>query len=228
MRVIILFFGLIVALGGIAQTHLIGIEAGPTFAQTEKKDYNHYNILPASSANAFYEFKNRNFTSTFGLGYLNKGFQQELIYVNEIGNVLGEGALERVRHNYLSVSEIVGIEYGEKLFGFTGVGLRASMYSNTIVSGAPFPLNDGTTVQGYRWELDYLNWIDLSALARIGGGIKTKKDNIFYLSATYDFGLTKIYESETPSKHRNLTILIGFKRVIEPPFVKDKSISKKA
>lgn len=214
MRAALLFFGFIFSLGGFAQTHLIGIEAGSTLAQTVKKDFDHYNILPASSVNAFYEFQHRNFTSTFGLGYLNKGFQQELIYVNEIGAILGEGALERVRHNYLSVSEIVGIEYGERIFGFSGVGLRASIYSNTIVSSAPFELNDGTTIQGYKWELDYLNWIDLSALARIGGGIKTKKDNIFYLSATYDFGLTKIYESENPSKHRNLSILAGFKRAI--------------
>lgn len=196
---------------------MIGVEAGPTFAQTVRQDMDHYNVLNAGLINLFYEYKRKHFTSDFGIGYLNKGFQQELVYTDELGTILGQGALEKVRHNYLSISEIVGVEFGENYFGFTGIGARASIYSNTIVSSPPFLLDDGTTVQGYKWELEYLNLIDVSALARVGGGIRTKKGNTFYLSGVYDFGLTKIYESETPSKHRNLSILVGFKRVIEIP-----------
>jgi len=194
---------------------LIGIEAGPTFAQTVREDIDHYNTLNAGSVGVFYDFKKNNFTSTFGLGYLNKGFRQELVYTNEIGTVLGEGAIERVRHNYLSISEIVGLEFGEnKLFGLAGIGVRASVYSNTIVSSPSFLLNDGTTVQGYKWELDYLNLIDVSALLRLGVGFRSEKGNVFQISGVYDFGLTKINQSETPSRHRNISILIGFKRAI--------------
>ena len=215
MRTFLTLLGITLLFSSSAQTHVIGIEAGPTFAQTVREDIDYYNTLNAGSVGAFYEYKKKNFTSTFGLGYLNKGFKQELIYTNEIGTILGEGALERVRHNYFSVSEVVGLEFGEeKYFGFTGIGLRASVYSNTIVSSPPFPLNDGTTVEGYKWELDYLNLIDLSALAREGAGIRTEKGNIFYVSGTYDFGLTKTYESDTPSRHRNTSILLGFKRAI--------------
>ncbi len=215
MRTFLTLLGITLLFSASGQTHLLGIEAGPTFAQTVREDVDYYNTLNAGSVGAFYEFKKKNFTSTFGLGYLNKGFKQELIYTNEIGTVLGEGAIETVRHNYLSVSEVVGIEFGEnKYFGFTGIGLRASVYSNTIVSSPTFPLNDGTTVQGYKFELDYLNLIDISALARIGGGIRTEKGNIFFLSGIYDFGLTKTFESEMPSKHRNISVLIGFKRSI--------------
>lgn len=215
MRTFLSLLGSILLFSSVAQTHFLGVEAGPTFAQTVREDVDYYNTLNAGSIGAFYEFKKKFFTSTFGIGYLNKGFKQELIYTDEIGTVLGEGAVERVRHNYLSVSEIVGIEFGQnEFFGFAGVGLRASVYSNTIVSSPSFLLNDGSTVQGYRWELDYLNLIDLSALARVGGGIRTDKGNIFYISGMYDFGLTRINESDTPSKHRNISVLIGFKRAI--------------
>ncbi|MFK7783966.1 MAG: hypothetical protein AB8B56_02560 [Crocinitomicaceae bacterium] len=215
MRTFLTLLGTTLLFSSSAQTHLLGIEAGPTFAQTVREDVDYYNTLNAGSVGAFYEYKKKNFTSTFGLGYLNKGFKQELIYTDEIGTVLGEGAVERVRHNYLSVSEIVGIEFGEnKYFGFTGIGLRASVYSNTIVSSQSFSLNDGTTVEGYKWELDYLNLIDLSALARVGAGIRTEKGNIFYISGSYDFGLTNTLESETPARHRNISLLLGFKRSV--------------
>ena len=217
MKLFLSLLGSLLLVASNAQTHLIGLEAGPTIAQTVRKDVDYYRPLNAGMVNLFYEFQQRKFTSTFGLGYMNKGFQQELIYVNEQGTVLGEGAIEKVRHNYFSISEIVGVEFGEKYFGFSGVGLRASVYSNTIVSSPPFLLNDGTTVQGYRWEIDYLNLIDLSALARVGGGFRRENGSTFYLSVIYDMGLTNTYKSETPSKHRNFSMLIGFKRSIETP-----------
>lgn len=217
MKTLLSLVGSLILWSAHAQTHSIGLEAGPTFAQTVRKDIDYYKTLNAGFANLFYEYKHKVFTSSFGIGYLNKGFLQELIYVNEQGEILGEGAIERVRHNYLSVSEIVGVEFGEKYIGFSGVGVRAAVYSNTIVSSPAFLLNDGTTLQAYRWELDYLNLIDVSALARVGAGIRTENGNIFYLSGMYDFGLTKVYESETPSTHRNLTILVGFKQKIETP-----------
>jgi hypothetical protein len=215
MKTFLALLGVTLLFWSTAQTHTIGVEAGPTFAQTVREDIDYYNTLNAGSVGAFYEFRKKNFTSTFGLGYLNKGFKQELTYTNEIGTILGEGAVERVRHNYLSVSEIIGIEFGEnRIFGFTGIGLRASIYSNTVVSSPPFLLNDGTTVQGYKWELDYLNLLDLSALARVGGGIRTDKGNMFYISGSYDFGLTRTFESDTPSRHRNISVVLGFKRAI--------------
>ena len=193
----------------------MGAEIGPTFANTVRKDYHHYSTLAALSANLFFEYKKNLFTSTTGLGYINKGFQQELIYVDELGSVLGEGALESLRHNYFSISQILGIEFGEKYFGFSGAGIRCSTYANSIASGDPFELNDGSTLQGYRWEMNYLKPLDISALARVGFGVKDKGGNKFYFSATYDRGLTKVTDDEFPSRHNNLTIQIGFKGIIQ-------------
>jgi len=215
MKSILALLGSLLAFLSVSQTHLVGVEAGPTFAQTIRQNFE-YNTLNAGCVGAFYDFKRNMFTSTFGLGYMNKGFEQELVYTNEIGEVLGQGAVEKVRHNYLTISEIVGIEFGQnKFFGIAGVGLRASVYSNTIVSSPSFLLNDGTTLQGYKWKLNYLNWIDLAAIARIGCGIRTESGNIFFISGIYDFGLTNAYESENPPKHRNISVLIGVKRVVE-------------
>lgn len=111
MRTFLTLLGAILLFSSNGQTHLIGIEAGPTFAQTVTEDMDHYNVLNAGLINLFYEYKGKHVTSDFGIGYLNKGFQQELVYTDELGNILGQGALEKVRHNYLSISEIVGVEF---------------------------------------------------------------------------------------------------------------------
>ncbi|MDG1331456.1 MAG: hypothetical protein P8P74_03955 [Crocinitomicaceae bacterium] len=211
MRTFLTLLGLLLLFQSSAQTRSMGVEIGPTFANTVRKDFDHYNSLTALSADLFFEYKKNLFTSTSGIGYMNKGFKQELIYVDEVGNVLGQGALESLRHNYLSISEIVGIEFGEKYFGFSGVGFRCSIYTNSIASGDSFELNDGSTVQGYRWELNYLTPLDFSVLARAGFGMEDKYGNKIYLSATYDHGLSKITDAEVPSRHNNLSVQIGFK-----------------
>ena len=215
MRLYLISLLLVISYSSHAQIHRVGVEIGPTWANTVRENFDHYNTLRALSANFFYEYKKNLFTSTSSLGYFHKGFQQDLVYVDELGNLLGEGAVEKLRHNYFSISEIVGVEFGQKIFGFTGIGMRCSVYANTIASSEAFELNDGSTVQGYRWELNYLKPFDVSALARVGFGIRDKDENMFFLSTTYDYGISNATGNEISSRHNNFTIQIGFKGIIQ-------------
>lgn len=223
MKVSLILACVVCALTSNAQENRIGLEFGPTISRTQRDSFDYYQPFVGVSANAHYQIEKKWFFAKSGVGLIQKGFNQELIYVDEAGNILGEGALESVKHNYVNVSQVIGVKFGNTYFGSLAIGARFSHYSKTAVSSARFELDDGTYIEAYKWKMDYLNPWDVSALAEVGVGYKDDFDRTFFVSVSYDYGLTKVtyrdVSTEFPFKHLNWTLQIGFSRLI-PSFKK--------
>ena len=202
----------------MAQVHRIGVGFGPTIAQTQRNLHEYYTPFTGVSSNIFYQFEKGSFFARSGIGLIQKGFNQELIYFDEAGNLLGKGALETVKHNYVNALGEVGGKLGDTYFGFASVGARFAHYNKTIVSSAQFRLIDGSYVDAYKWKLNYLEPWDISMLAKIGAGYKDEFDRTFFVSLSYDYGITKVRYNELamedPFHHVNWTLQIGFTSVI--------------
>jgi hypothetical protein len=206
------------ALTSRAQESSIGLEFGPTISQTERENYDYYEPFVGVSANAFYQFEKKGVFTRSGIGLIQKGFNQELVYVDEAGNILGEGAVESVKHSYVNISQVAGVKFGNTYFGSVAIGARLAHYNKTVVSSARFELDNGTYIDAYKWKMNYLEPWDVSALAIVGLGYKDELDRTFYVSMSYDYGFTKVkyrdLSTEIPFNHLNWTLQIGFSRLI--------------
>lgn len=218
MKVSLILACIVYALASYAQDSRIGLEFGPTISRTERENHDYYKAFTGISANAFYQYDKKSFFAKSRVGFIQKGYNQELTYVDEVGNILGEGALETVKHNYANVSGLVGVKFGKVYFGSIAVGARLSHYNRTIVSSEKFKLNDDTFLEAYKWTLNYLEPWDVSALAEFSGGYKDELNRTFFVSISYDYGLNSINHLDTsiedPFRHINLTLQIGFSSTI--------------
>jgi hypothetical protein len=202
-----------------AQQHFKGIEIGGTFSEVVRPNYDYYMPVLGFTGTAFYLFQKNHFYSKSSLGVEQKGFSQALIFVDTNNAVLGEGAIEKTHFNYASLSEIVGFQFGNKFFGFGGIGFSASYYLFTSVKSDDFTLNNGQVSQGYSLNFRNLKPFDFALKSEVGFGVLLKNSSSISLLINYSLGIVKNgYENvPTPNPWRNnvLTMSIGLRYPIQ-------------
>ena len=219
MKSLLLVLTVIISNTASAQEHSYGFKAGLSVLKTERPNYDYYNDARGLVVDGFYQFNKGPLVARTSLGYQQKGFSQELIYVDSNNVILGEGAIEKIKHSYFGLSQVVGVEFGKKLYGFATIGTRLSYYFTTSASSDEFKLNDGTTMAAYNWNLDYVEPIDVTGVIEVGAGYRMESGSRMFLIASYDHGLKKIRHANEftpdPWKHNNYNFQIGFSQLIE-------------
>lgn len=202
-----------------AQQHFKGIEIGGTYAEVVRPNYDYYSPVSGFSGRVFYLYQKNRFYSKSSLGIEQKGFSQTLIFVDTNNVVLGEGAIEKTHFNYASLSEIVGFQFGNKFFGFGGIGFSASYYLFTSVKSDDFTLNNGQVSQGYTLNFRNLKPLDVSLKSEVGFGVQLKNSSSVSLLVDYSLGIIKNgYKNvPTPNPWRNnvLSLIVGFRYPIQ-------------
>lgn len=183
----------------LSQTHYKGFSAGLNYSRVERQGYDYYKNLIGFGVEGNYEFKKRLLLLKSSIGYQQKGLSQELVFVDTSGNILGEGALEWTAFNYLSLSQHLGIQVGNKVFGICSIGLGTGCYLFTKVHSEDFKLDNGQISKGYTYRFSNLQRFDLWFSGEIGFGYKTKTVNEIFFLGGYNHGLTKIKYSNYPT-----------------------------
>lgn len=202
-----------------AQQHFKGIEIGGSYSEVVRPNYDYYMPVLGLSGKAFYLYQKNHFYSKSSLGIEQKGFSQTLIFVDSNNVVLGEGAIEKTHFNYASLSEMIGFEFGNKIFGFGGIGFSASYYLFTSVKSDDFTLNNGQVSQGYSLNFRNLFPFDFALKSEVGFGFRLKNNSSIYFQLDYSLGIIKnrYKDVPTPNPWRNnvLSMNVGLRYPIQ-------------
>ncbi len=201
-----------------SQEMFYGVTGGPSIAQTIRPNFGYYEPILGVSFSGFAErHKNHLYLKT-GVNFAQCGFKQSLIYVDVNDVVLGEGAIESTRHQYLGLSAIGGVTYGDQVFGFLGTGLAGFRYLGTTVVADAFTLNNGQIIEAYRLSLDVLSGYDLSWISEIGVGYQFKNASAVFSRAQYNFGVLPVryknQATENPWTNRLISFELGFRFMV--------------
>ncbi len=215
MRFLIGLITLFISLGSFAQ-HYLGLQGGWSHAQVQRKGYEYYEPSDGLTFGGFYQYRLEQFTAKSVLGFQQKGYSQALIFVDEAGNVLGEGDIETNRFRYMYFSQLVGVNFGDKLnFSFL-VGPSEYLYLGTHVTLDDVTLDNGDLLPGYNLRVNNLTRFDLSATVELGLSYEFNEHNIVQLIANYNHGLTRVGFSTYPELERfrnhTFTVQVGFRR----------------
>lgn len=192
---LIIFTGLGVAYG---QTHLQGYSLGANYAFVDRPQYDYYEPVLGLSIDGFYRFQKEHFLSKTSLGFQQKGFSQELIFVDTSGNILGQGAKENTRFSYIGLTQLAGLRTkGERCYVYAAAGLSLGFYLGTHVNSPDFELDDGTVSEGYSYSFNNLKPLDLAGVGEAGIGFRMKGGGSIELIGVYNHGLLKIRYKET-------------------------------
>jgi hypothetical protein len=216
MKFILIFACLLFELNAFGQIHSLGLQFGPTIAQTDRETYDYYKPLLGITGSGFYDYQQNHFAAKTSLGLIQRGLSQELIYVDSAGNILGQGAVENIKHTYLHFTQTIGLRYGERFYVGFFVGLRVGYYFNTRIYAQPFFLDDGQQLSGYSYTFDNLQKVDLTALAEGEFGLKIDESRSGFIAINYDRSLLNVdYQNGIgagiPWKYQNISIQVGVK-----------------
>ena len=133
MKIIITVLALLLTFSSIGQNHIIGIKSGVNSTNVNASNFITNNgSRTGFSSGLTYEFR---FKNKFNLGmdfmYFQKGFTNDIIFTDTIGNPTGEKVTTQFNYNYLSFPIKAGLVFGEKTSGFVNIGLVPSF----LISG---------------------------------------------------------------------------------------------
>jgi hypothetical protein len=152
------------------------------------------------------------------IGYIQKGFGQNVIFVDTAGLFLGSGGPERHYHHYIDFNISGGYTYGNKVYFYAVGGLSASFYRKSVIKLDPVTLNNGTVYPGYVVTQSDLTSLDLSLTGEAAVGFKLNSGNSIMLMSSYNHGLMDVRYAEdgvNPWKTRCWTFRIGLRCHIE-------------
>lgn len=214
MKTILSLLAIAFSTFSFGQHHKMGLNIGPTFASVDRDGYDYYKGVSGFYGEGFYTYQKKHLVAKGAAFYQNRGYSQGIIYTDENGTILGEGAIEKMKYGYSGLTGLVGLEYGTQLIGYFAIGGSMGYYLKTKVSSEQFELDDGAFVPGYTYSFKNLEKIDFSAVAEIGFGVKIQESELFLITQ-YSKGLKKIrYDSVLtvdPWINNNLTFTLGFR-----------------
>ena len=214
MKGIITVLALLLTLSTIGQNHIIGTKSGINSTNVSSSNFiTNNDSRTGFSSGLTYEFQFKNKFS-FGIDFLyfQKGFTNDLIFTDTIGNPTGEKATIQFNYNYLSFPIKGGFVFGEKTSGFVNVGLVPSfLISGEIIEPETEGLFDKKTTD----ISELASSFDLGGLIEVGGNYTFGESLILFTSFAYQHSFTSLTNSnhfaESSIRHNALTLSLGLK-----------------
>lgn len=218
--IFILFFGLNVG----AQENFFGLNGGLSINHVERSNYEYYKPEIGYSIDGLFLHRRGIFYSKSSIGIQQKGFSQELIFIDSSGNILGQGAIEHTRFNYLELSELIGLDFGKKVFAHFGAGFSFGLYQRSTISSTDFQINDTLVSSGYSFGVKNIQPLEFSSVFEVGLGIKLKPGHELVLLSQYKHGLNELkyrnYPTPNPWKNRSLVFKLEYRWCLGCVYVK--------
>ena len=218
MRKILTALTILISIQTYGQNHFLGVQGGINLTNVNSSNFtsNNDNRIGFNSGVTYQYYQNERFNLGIDLLYFQRGFTNDIVYTDELGNPTGETATSEFNYDYLSLPLKGGVVIGDKFSGFANLGIIPS-----------FLLDAKTTtpaIEGFQEETtvnvtDRVTKFDLGGLAEIGASYKITQG--FLLSATfgYQHSFTSItnddYFSNAEVRHYGMILSIGLKYALK-------------
>jgi len=187
MKKIILIIAILYSNRIYCQNHNVGIKIGSSITNVTKQRF------VSSTDNRFglnfcftYEHLSKKY---FSIGteivYNQKGFRTDNNFTDDKGNPIGKKSTTKFNYDYITVPIKVGLNYGNKLYGFTNIAIAASKLidAKTIVP----VINSDLEVIGTQTSnlTKYVRKFDIGGNVEFGIGLKFRNKFRVFTSFAY-------------------------------------------
>ena len=218
MKNIILAITLTLATLTVAgQNHSVGIKGGASWSNVSSKNFPRQNDSRQGITGGFtyeYIFPKR-VTVGADLIYSQRGFTNEIMHTDDLGNQTSGKATLEFTYDYLSLPIKIGYTTDGNLYSFGNIGLVPSLLIDAKTRRPTF--DNGGRVTGTETIdiTDRVTDTDFAGLVEIGAGYKISDSFDLFSTFSYQRSLTTITNSEyftnTTIRHSGTTLYIGVK-----------------
>ena len=218
MRKLIIALILISTISVFGQNHIVGLKGGINLTNVNSSNF----LISNENRTGFnggltYEYR---LNTKFGLGmdllYFQKGFTNDIVFLDDNGNPTGESATSEFNYDYLSLPLKAGFVRGDKFLGFANLGIIPSLLiSAKTLSPTIGGFFEETTIN----VTDRLTKFDLGGLVEIGANYKVAPDILLSVTCGYQHSFTSItnenYFSNAEVRHYGMLFSLGLKYVFK-------------
>jgi hypothetical protein len=217
MRNLLLIILTISTLKVAGQNHLIGVKGGANSTNITSSNFlSKSDSRTGLTAGLTYEFLFKNHYSIGAdLIYNQRGFTNDLVFTDNLGNPTGEKYTTTFNYDYVSLPIKTGFNIGTKLYGFTNIGLIPSLLVDAKTTTPTFDTDAKFTGNETFDVTNRVSKFDFAGLVEIGGGYKFKERYWLFTSFSYQHSFTTITNSEyfanSKIRHNGMALTIGLK-----------------
>lgn len=200
------------------QNYFIGLKGGYSWTNIATNVFSIHETQPGFSVGLTYDIVTKKKLS-FGAEFLydKRGYTNELIFTDVIGNPTGEKYSIPTHYNYFSFPLKFGYGGGSNFFGFTSIGVCPALLQKATITLPLFSYNfsdithrgDSTVV------LTKPSKFDISGLAEIGCGYKITNRFVGTISFRYQYSFTSLtnenYFKNYYINNYGMTLSLGMK-----------------
>jgi hypothetical protein len=217
MKNILLIILTIATLKVAGQNHLIGVKGGVNSTNITSSNFiSQSDSRTGLTAGLTYEFLfKKHFSIGADLIYNQRGFTNDLVFTDNLGNPTGEKCTSKFNYDYISLPIKTGFNIGTKLYGFTNIGVIPSLLVNAKTITPTFDTDAKFTGNETFDVTNRVSKFDFAGLVEIGGGYKFKGRYWLFTSFSYQHSFTTITNSEyfanSKIRHNGMALTIGLK-----------------
>lgn len=201
----------------VGQNQFVGVKGGVNMTNITSSNF----LIKTESrigltAGLTYEYL---FKKDFSIGadliYNQRGFTNEVVFNDNLGNPTGDKSKTKFNYDYVSLPLKTGYNFGTKLFGFTNIGVIPSLLVNAKMITPTVDPNGKVTGSETFDVTNRVSKFDLAGLIEVGGGYKFNGRYWLFTSFSYQHSFTSITNADyfAGSKIRNngMALTIGLK-----------------
>jgi hypothetical protein len=218
MRKILTVLTIVISPPSFGQNHFIGLKGGINRTNINSNNFiNNNENRPGLNGGLTYKYLlNEKFNLGVDFLYFQKGFTNDIVFTDELGNPTGERATSKFNYDYLSFPLKGGYVIGGKISGFANIGIVPSVLidANNIT-----PAIEGFAEENTENVTDNVNKFDLGGLVEIGANYMIMNDFLLSASIGYQHSFTSItndnYFSNADVRHYGIVLSIGLKYALQ-------------
>jgi hypothetical protein len=217
MKNILLIILTIATLKVAGQNQLIGVKGGVNSTNITSSNFiSQSGSRTGLTAGLTYEFLfKKHFLIGADLIYNQRGFTNDLVFTDNLGNPTGEKYTSKFNYDYISLPIKTGFNIGTKLYGITNIGVIPSLLVDAKTISPTFDTDTKFTGNETFDVTNRVSKFDFAGLVEIGGGYKFKGRYWIFTSFSYQHSFTTItnsdYFANFKIKHNGMALTIGLK-----------------
>jgi hypothetical protein len=217
MKNLLLIILTISTLKVVGQNHLIGVKGGVNSTNITSSNYlSQSDSRTGLTAGLTYEFLfKKHFSIGADLIYNQRGFTNDRVFTDNLGNPTGEKYTTTFNYDYVSLPIKTGFNIGTKLYGFTNIGVIPSLLVDAKTTTPTFDTDAKFTGNETFDVTNRVSKFDFAGLVEIGGGYKLNGRYWLFTSFSYQYSFTTItnsdYFANSKIRHNGMNLTIGLK-----------------
>lgn len=216
MKNIVLLILTITTLKVAGQNHFVGLKGGANLTNISSTFVSQHDNRTGIYTGLTYDYLlKKHFSVSADLIYNQRGFTNDIIFTDDLGNPTGEKYTTKFNYDYVSLPIKTGLNLGNKFYGYTNIGVIPSLLINAKTISPTFNV-DGKVTGNETFDMtNKVTKFDFACLAEIGGGYKFKNRYWLYTSLAYQYSFTTItnskYFANSTIRHYGISLTIGLK-----------------